>query len=40
VTISLTLQVARVKLRIWRLLATRVAWRTVRRAMQWMGPAG
>ena len=30
----------RLKLLIWRLLATRAAWRTVRRAVNWLAPAG
>ena len=29
----------RLKLTIWRLLATRAAWRTVRRAMERLAPA-
>ena len=30
----------RLKLRLWRLLATRAAWRTVRRILERMAPAG
>ncbi len=39
-TLALTLQAARLRLHIWRLLAARAAWRAVRRAIQWMAPAG
>jgi hypothetical protein len=36
--LSLTLAVARLKLRLCRLLATRAAWRTVRRILERMAP--
>ena len=30
----------RLKVLVWRLLATRAAWRLVRRAVNWLAPAG
>jgi hypothetical protein len=37
--LTLSWQVARLKLRIWRLLAERAMTRLVRRALEWMAPA-
>ena len=39
-TLALTLQLARIKFRIGRYLATRAALRLVRRAVDWLAPAG
>jgi hypothetical protein len=40
IKLRMTLQLARLKLLVWRLLATRAAWRLVRRAADWLVPAG
>jgi hypothetical protein len=39
-TIALTLQAARIKVLVWRLLATRAACGAIRRAANWLAPAG
>jgi len=39
-TLRLTLELARLKLLFWRLLVMQAAWRLVRRAVDWLAPAG
>ena len=36
--LALHLELARLKLLLWRLIASRAAWRLVRRAVDWLEP--